>query len=375
MTTLINSLEAVVLFIVVLGVLVLFHELGHYVTARLAGIRVPEFGFGFPPRAKVLGVWHDTEWTLNWLPIGGFVKLEDEDGADDPGPRSFASARLPKKLVILLAGVVMNVVLALVIFTGIAWLATPYVGVRFGTVEAGSPAAAAGLKNGEALVSLDGQRFDFFAPYLGGTILQAIRADAGQTVTLGVLHADGTTSEVAVTLRSPSQVDDSHGTLGVRAADPTLGFETVFLPGTTGHSLGDAVRIGWSETWRWFGLILGGLADLGRSIVTNPTGAPAVSGPIGIATSLGSIFRDSGPIMTLYFMGMLSANLALFNALPFPPLDGGRMLVIALKAIPRYGTKISTRAERLTYAIGFLAMFAFFIWVTVFDVIRGVTGS
>ena len=125
---------------------------------------------------------------------------------------------------------------------------------------------------------------------------------------------------------------------------------------------------------RWFGLILGGLGDLVGGIVADPTAAPGVSGPVGIATSLGEVFRDSGPIMTLYVAGILSANLALVNVLPFPPLDGGRMLMLVLKALPG-GRRISIRAERLTYGIGFMVLFAFLIWVTVFDVIRQVGGG
>ena len=97
----------------------------------MAGIRVLEFGIGFPPRAKILRSRGDTLYTLNWLPIGGFVKLEGEDGDAADDPRSFAHAGLPMKVVILLAGVLMNLLLAFAIFAAIAWLATPYVGLRF----------------------------------------------------------------------------------------------------------------------------------------------------------------------------------------------------------------------------------------------------
>ena len=110
-------------------------------------------------------------------------------------------------------------------------------------------------------------------------------------------------------------------------------------------------------------------------VLENPTQAPPVSGPVGIATSLGDVFRNSGVVMTLYVAGILSANLALVNILPFPPLDGGRMLVLLLKAIPRFGKRISLRAEQLTYAIGFVALFTFLIWITVFDIARQVGGG
>ena len=119
MTGFVQSIITIVLFILILGALVVIHELGHFVTARLSNVRVLEFGIGFPPRAKVLRNKGETLYSLNWLPIGGFVKLEGEDGTDADDPRSFSHQGLPKKLTILIAGVVMNVLLAFVI--GFAW--------------------------------------------------------------------------------------------------------------------------------------------------------------------------------------------------------------------------------------------------------------
>jgi regulator of sigma E protease len=411
MTGIIDTIVTILLFIIVLGGLVLFHELGHFITARIARVRVLEFGVGFPPRAKALGSGGvsatDTEqyrtareaalaatrddeeahevvletpetppgtvYTLNWLPIGGFVKLEDENGEDGFDPRSFGRARLPVKLVILLAGVFMNLLLALAIFTSIAWFATPYIGLKFDSVEVGSPADMAGLVGGDAIVSVDGEQWDFFSSYDDTSPIDGLRAHAGETVVLGVLHADGTTSEVTATLRTPAELEAGKGALGIKAAE--TGFEFVFLPEYTGRPLPEALSIGWSETMRWFGLILEGLGSLVGSIVSTPPGQPPVSGPIGIATSLGDTFRDSGIVMTIYVAGILSANLALVNILPFPPLDGGRMLMLLLKAIPRYGRRISLRAEQLTYAVGFVALFAFLIWITVFDIARQVGGG
>ena len=369
MNELFDALVTILVFIVVLGGMVLLHELGHFLAARLAGVRVLEFGVGFPPRAKVLGNRGDTVYTLNWLPIGGFVKLEGEDGDQDGDPRSFTRARLPAKLGILVAGALMNLVLAFGIFTAIAWVATPYVGLKFGAVEPGSPAAAAGIQPTDAIISVDGQAFEFY----GESSIQALREHAGQQVTIGLIRADGTRAEVTTTLRSPADVSAGKGALGIQAG--SRGFESLFYGEYTGRPLPDAVGIGASETKRWFGLILAGLGDLARSIVANPTAAPPASGPVGIATSLGEVFRGSGPVLTLYVAGIISANLALMNVLPFPPLDGGRMLVILLKAVPRYGARISVRAEQLTYAIGMLAVFAFLIWITVFDIVRQVTGS
>ena len=118
MTGFLQSIITIVLFVFILGTLVIIHELGHFVIARLARVRVLEFGVGFPPRAKVLRSKGETLYTLNWLPIGGFVKLEGEDGNDADDPRSFASQPYLTKMLILVAGVAMNVVLAFAIFTG-----------------------------------------------------------------------------------------------------------------------------------------------------------------------------------------------------------------------------------------------------------------
>ena len=157
----IQSAITIVLFFLVLGALVLVHELGHFVTARLANVRVLEFGIGFPPRAKVIRSKGETLYTLNWLPIGGFVKLEGEDGDGEGDPRSFSSQRLPVRLWILVAGVLMNVLLAFLIFTAIAWVGSPIVGAQIGEVSPDSPASSIGLEVGDTIVAVDGEQFAF----------------------------------------------------------------------------------------------------------------------------------------------------------------------------------------------------------------------
>jgi regulator of sigma E protease len=360
LTSLFQSVVTIALFILILGVLVLVHELGHFVTARLARVRVLEFGVGFPPRAKVLANKGETVYTLNWLPIGGFVKLEGEDGTDAQDPRSFSSQSLPIKLGILIAGVVMNVVLAFLIFTAIAMGGDPTLGVTATTIQPDSPAAAAGLQPGDVIVSLNGNVYSAFA---GLDPVTDLRSHAGETVTLGVRHADGTTSQASATLRSAEDIAAGKGALGIGQPRGTV------LADSIHYTPIEAVKIGAQRTVGALGLIVGGLGQLGDAIVNRPTEAPPVSGPIGIATTIGDVFWKLGPIYTLYVTAILSANLAVVNLLPFPPLDGGRMLMITLKRF--FGSRISVRAEQLTYMVGFVFIFAFLIWVTGFDIARG----
>jgi len=364
----IQSIITVVVFLAVLGVLVIVHELGHFVTARLARVRVLEFGIGFPPRAKVLRAKGETLYTLNWLPIGGFVKLEGEDGDEGVDPRSFSSQPLPVRLWILVAGVLMNVLLAFVIFAGVAWLASPYIGMKIGEVVPDSPAAAAGLGAGEGLVAIDGERYQFLT---GPSLLDGLRERAGETIVLTVDGTDGVRRDVEVTLRDQAAIDANQGSLGISSG--AEGWEPHWFGEYTTNPLPDAVSLGWSQTTHALGLIVQGLGMLVGSVAEDPTAPPPVAGPVGIATQIGDIFWNAGPIMTLYVAGILSANLALVNILPFPPLDGGRMLMITLKSV--FGRRISLRAEQFTYMVGFVFLFAFLIWITGFDILRQLGGG
>ena len=367
MNDILRVVITITLFILILGGLVLVHEIGHFVIARLAKVRVLEFGIGFPPRAKVLRRGGETLYSLNWLPIGGFVKLEGEDGDVVDDPHSFARQRLPVKLVILLAGVAMNLLVAFVIFTGIGLWGEPALGIKIGEVLPASPAAQVGLQPGDMLVSVNGQQFSVLDQFLDMTgPTDALRSLAGQPVVIGIVHTDGTTGEYTVTLRVPSNPDQ--GALGI-------GKLTGAEAGTVSYTLGGAAVHGAQQTAAAFQMILKGLGDLGRSIITSPTTAPPAAGPVGIAAQIGDIAFNLGPLYLLFMIGLLSANLALVNILPFPPLDGGRILVLLLKAIPRVGPRISLRAEQLTYAVGFVALFAFLIWITVFDIARQIGGA
>ncbi len=362
------------LFVLILGVTVVIHELGHFVAARIAKVRVIEFGIGFPPRAAVLRDKGETIYTLNWLPIGGFVKLEGEDGGDADEPRSFAAQGIVKKVLILAAGVAMNLVLAFAIFSSIALAGDPAAGVLVTYVTPGSPAETAGLKVGDVIERVDGRAFSFFGP---SSVIGELVTKAGRTVTLHVLHADASVTDLTATLRTPEEVAAGQGALGIgrrNVVDPVTG--EITQPGiplelrktdeTINYPIGTSLRLGLDRTVGATQLIVSGVGDLISNFVTRPTERPNASGPLGIAVEIGNTFWTLGPIVTLYLAGLLSANLAVVNILPLPPLDGGRILVLVLKRV--LGTRLSLRAERLTYLVGAAVLFAFLIWGTAFDV-------
>ena len=366
----IDTVINILLLLVILVVLVVIHEFGHFIVARRAGVRVHEFGIGFPPRAKVLGNDGETTYTLNWLPLGGFVRLEGEEGESDD-PRSFVRQSLRTRLVILLAGVTMNILLAFLIFTFIAAVADPVAIVRIAEVQPGSPAEQVGLRGsqqtgvndqgrpvydetGDRIVAIDGRVFPIFdAVELADAPLRYLRERAGQPVTLTIRDAAGVERQVPVTLRIPGP---DEGPLGI-IVHPRLLQEDVR------HDPLAALGIGARRTLDAATLILRGL----QGLVVNITDPP-VSGPVGIVGAIGLVRAELPPMFLLWFIGLLSANLAVINALPFPPLDGGRVAVSLIQAVS--GNRVSTAAERLVYLTGFVLLMLLLAWITFFDLQR-----
>lgn len=352
----------IILFIAIIGVLVLVHEVGHFVAARLSGVRVHEFGIGFPPRMVRLGNDGETDYTLNWLlPLGGFVRLEGEEGESDD-PRSFVRQGLGKRLGILVAGVVMNLALAFVIFAIIAWTFEPVAETRVESVAPGSPAASIGLVGGDVITKVDGRSFPYFDNLAPTTYM---RDRAGQQVTITVERASGETADLPVTLRGAEDVAAGKGALGIGAR--------YVLGDTIERTPLEAIQTGARRTVEACGMVLGALRDLVASVVSNPGSAPPVAGPIGIAQAVGTVRTQAPPVVLFWLVAVLSANLAVVNILPFPPLDGGRMAVALIQAGTR--NRINVRLERATYLIGFLLLMVFLLWVSYFDIVRGSVGT
>jgi regulator of sigma E protease len=352
---------AIVATLLIIFVLVIVHEFGHFITAKLVGIRVLEFGIGFPPRAKVLTRRGDVDWTLNWLPIGGFVRMEGEE-QDSDDPHSFNNAGLLRQLVVLVAGVTMNVVTAFLLFFIVAWLFSPTVSFNQFHVMPGTAAANAGLTDGITIETLNDQHYGFMS---STDLLAAIKAHAGETVTLGYIDQTGVRKSVTLTL-GPLPAP-----LGISCI-PSADGKTCNIHETVTYSMtspGSAAVTAIDQTGNSLQLIGQALGNIVGQVASNPGKAPAgISGPVGIAQVVGVVLQDYGLVILLLLAGLLSANLALINVLPIPPFDGGKMAIMVIKKI--FGVRAVTTYEIATNLIGFALLIAFVLWISYFDVMR-----
>jgi len=374
-----DVLTTIAAFIGILVVLVLVHELGHFAMAKWAGITVEEFGIGFPPRIASMK-WHGTRYSLNWIPLGGFVRMLGEDGdveikrlresgmttdeIETAMEGAFNRRPIWVRVVVLLAGVAMNFLLASALFAAAFSLPT-LVGegpLTVTDIQPGSPAAD-NLQIDDIIVSVDGRTFD------RSSDLTAYVADhAGEDVVLQVVRG-GASIDVTVRPRTLTDEERSQGQGPIGFGyDPA---RVVEEPSTVTGPF-DAIARGASATWTLAIQIPGGLAEaVGGLIGLNDSGADA-RGPIGIAQETGRVL-EAPLVSQLFFIGLLSVNLAVLNVLPFPPLDGGRIAVVLVEAVRR--RRMPAEREALIYFTGFAVLIALVILISIQDIQRLFTGG
>jgi regulator of sigma E protease len=354
----VSMLITILIFLGILAVLILAHELGHFATAKAFGVKVEEFGLGFPPR--VFGIKRgETLYSLNAVPLGGFTKMAGEEDPDIE--RSLASKSVGARVIVLSAGSIMNFLLPLLLFS-IAFM-VPHNALIEPTVvdivNPGSPAESAGIEPGDTILGIDGQMTDNFSQISRYTML-----NLGTETAVLVQHKDGTTEEFQLIPRW--KPPEGEGAMGIeRDLDFALENRVIFRES---YPFWEAIPMGVSECIETFFIFKNEILKwfIGASPVQ-------LTGPVGIAQLTGEVAR-AGFSPLLQFAGFISINLALVNILPLPALDGGRIVFVLLGWVRR-GKRISPRTEGLVHAIGFALLIAAMIAITYQDIIRIIAGE
>jgi regulator of sigma E protease len=348
MTQTIHSLLA---FLVVLGVLVFFHELGHYLAARSRGVVVEAFSIGFGPALLSWRAKSGTVWKISALPLGGYVKMQGwgDDETQTPAlPGSFAATSLGSKAIIVAAGPIANFILAFVVFASLfMFFGRTEVQPVISKITAGQPAAAAGLLPGDRILAVNGQKIKDFED------IQAIVLAAPDTAISVEYSRHNSIHDVQLTTGTSSQDGQKIGRLGIEGDEVSIQH---FGP------IGAVVAAG-QETFSLMGRILTGLWNL----IAHQQGLSQLGGTIRIAQLSGQV-ANLGIATFVNFIAMLSVNLGLVNLLPIPVLDGGHLLFYAGEAI--LGRPIPRRAVDIGMRFGFAVILSLFTFTTLNDLTR-----
>lgn len=336
-------------FLLVLTPIVLIHELGHFWAAKLSKIRVDEFGFGLPPRAFKLAERNGTIYSVNWIPVGGFVRPAGEDDPNVPGGLASASKRA--RLFVLAAGAGANFLSAIFIF----WLAVLFTPtVRLAAVTPGTPAAEAGLQAGDLVLAVAGQEVTD-----AGMLINTVNERAGENIELQI-ERDGEPLTLSVRPRLPGEFDPAtEGALGINLGD-----------GPRRQGVNPIAAMG--DSLRMIGEYLSLYARL-PSMLINRQITPEEARPVsvvGISQIAGLATKDwaesGNPYRMLIMAGFISIALGLTNLLPIPALDGGRILFVLIEALR--GRRVEPEREGMVHLIGMLMLLGLMAFLIVQDI-------
>lgn len=340
-----------VVFILILGVLIIVHELGHFFAAKFFKVKVEEFGFGLPPR--VFGKkYGETLYSLNAIPAGGFVKLAGEDAEEkSKDPRSFISKSPLIRSLIIVAGVVMNFLLALIAFTVLYMIGGPVDSgeVVIMNVAEDSPAQAAGLKSGDIVIELNGRK-------LAGVVdlNKTIKEGAGKEISLKV-QRENQDREVKLTPRVFPP--EGQGPTGISISNY---IETKSYP------IWEAPIVGTTQAIRITGVMLDGFKNMLVNLVIKREVPKEVGGVVRIGY-ITHVAAQEGISPLIQWLGLLSLNLAIINALPIPALDGGRLFFTLIEAILR--KRVPLKFEKWVHMVGFALLLFLLVVITYSDVV------
>jgi regulator of sigma E protease len=339
----------------VLSLLMLVHEAGHFITARLSGMTVEEFGFGFPPRifGKEIG---GVVYSLNWVPLGAFVRILGED--DPKATGSFASKGVLPRFIVLAAGSAMNFMLAVLLFAGAfaaGWPTPVSMTVAVAGVQSPSPAEAAGLQVGDVIQAV-GDRTTATLD----EVQRATRASAGQTVPFRIQRGD---EELVVPVTLRDKWPANGGPLGVQLSGRDVVMEPI------SYSPFVALGKGLERSWQLVSLTLSVPVLLFQGAITPDVAKPI--GIVGMAKLTGEAASTVGqtgwlfPLLTL--TAAFSAGLSVANMLPLPGLDGGRLLFLIIEAVR--GRRIAPERAELVHAVGIAILLALMGVLIVSDIV------
>jgi len=357
-----DQARTLVLFLLTFTLIVAVHEFGHYFTARLLGMKVLEFAIGFGPRlfGRKKG---EIEYNVRAIPFGGYVRILGQDDfaihqEGEGDPRAFTTKPWWAQALVLVAGVTMNVVLALFVLTiAFASGTTAATGdVRVDQVATGSPAEKAGVQVGDIVRTIDGRSITRSAD-LVSYVRQ--RAQAESEVTLNIERNGRPIAPIKATPRA--EPPEGEGPLGIRLED-VQGPVAVAVP----QAFGQAVQLS--------GDVVQQIAQLPGQLIAargSGTGGPQVGGPIQIFVVTGQVAQFGIPTF-LKLIGVLSVNLAVLNIVPFPGLDGGRLLFVLIAGIFR--RRLSPQLEAAVHAVGFVLLLLLLVVVSISDIRRVVGG-
>jgi regulator of sigma E protease len=380
-------IETVVVFIVVIAVLIFVHELGHFLFARWAGIRVDAFAIGFGPSLwskKVISAkYGETVYSINAIPFGGYVKIFGENGDDSPvafDSRSFVGKPRHIQAAVLAAGILFNFLFAWIILTGAFMAGLPvsaedysHYSTRFRDervlvvdVSAGSPAAVAGIQAGSAIVSVSNSDNNLTSTNLTiAEIKSVVDQSAGKPVTVGYVPAgmpSGNIQDIKTVTLTPVQgiADISAGSYAIGIAMDNAA--TLSLPPLL------AAKEGARYTWNAIEATVFGVGSLiAAAFQHNSAILSQVSGPVGIASLVGQAV-ENGFTNLILLTAVISINLGVLNLLPFPALDGGRILFVAIEAIIR--RPIKAKITNAVNTVGFALLILLMLVVTYHDIIK-----
>lgn len=351
---------SIIIFLAVLSLLVLVHEFGHYWVARRNGVLVEEFGIGYPPRVygKKIG---ETIYSVNALPFGGFVRLHGEnmDESMSKPERAFLNKSKKTRALIVVAGVVMNFILAIVAFA----IVYTFSGIPIETsdvtileISEGSPASEADFVVGDVVKDVNGDEVSTTAIFI-----EKVADNKGKEITITIERGDGEkTKEVKTNVTPRKEHPEDEGSLGVAISTTEIYYPPVWQRPFIG------IYYGFKEALFWTKTIVVGFAMMIQRLFVGEI-PREIAGPVGIY-ALTSQAAQFGILTLINFIGILSVNLVILNLLPFPALDGGRLMFILIEAL--IGRKIVPKVEYAFHVTGMIILLSLIVVITIADVRR-----